>query len=219
MSALTMAAVLAVSMVPAAQATPSMAGDAQLVAVEGNTLAHTIRYANGDWQRFGHLDAATVGSPTSVFIKGEEHLFFTTSTALEHYVRHVDGTWDLAASVPTVTADELGAVNVTSLDGRLALIRQVDRSSAWLSTQLADGTWSAWETAPLGDLPIRGLTVTSNGGTLRLVGVVDDDKNIMLVNRSPEGVWSSPTYRTLGVLGTSLGIGARASRRSAPTST
>ncbi|QUQ69127.1 hypothetical protein [Kutzneria sp. CA-103260] len=200
---LTIAAALVVSTVPAAQATPSTIGDAQLVAIDGTTLAHTIRYANGDWQRFGHLDVAAVGQPASVIVNGEEHLFFaqapTGQGALTHYIRHADGTWDVNGSVPEVAPDQIGSISVTSVGGRLVLAR-LQNWTALVSTQQADGTWSTWEKVPF-EPEILSLSVTADGGTLRVVALTEDSNFVLVENRSPTGTWSASPKKSVQVIG------------------
>ena len=216
--ALAAAAVLVVSLVPTAQAAPSAVGEAQLVALDGNTIAHTIRYANGNWQPFGHLDVAGAGGPTSVMVNGEEHLFFDKAPqgqgALTHYIRHADGTWDLNGSVPAVAPDQLDTMSVTSVSGRLVLGRK-QGDDVLVSTQQADGSWSAWDTVPFGS-PMWDVSLTADGGTLRVASLTKDAVAVLVENRAPDGTWTQspglnvqvfgPPIRATGVVAAQVGM-------------
>lgn len=180
---------------PAAQAA---VGDTQIAVVDGTSIAHTIRFASGSWQNFGHLPGLSgATAPTSVIIGGEEHLFFHNDTTTLHYIRHTDGTWDLDGGLPPMTGAPTSFA-VTALNGRIAFVRQHD-NGLQLSIQAANGNWSAWETVPLA-FDISGFSVTANGITLRLVVSSRDGLTIADYDRAPDGIWSRAN---------SLGVGAQ----------
>jgi hypothetical protein len=86
------------------------------------TIHHTIRFADGSWQGFGDVNAATGSGDAfrqvaiSAFNDdGTLHVAGVTRGGdLQHTVRHRDGTWDGFVSVKTTDAGNPGTV--TSVD-------------------------------------------------------------------------------------------------------
>ncbi len=198
-----LAATAALAFAGAAQAGPlkpnaADQGDVQLLTTDGNaSLVHTIRHADGSWQRFGRIDGYSgVTGLTSTLLSGEENVFFQYSGAngpqLAHFIRHADGSWNWAASTPALaagsTVDDLSA---TTVNGKIALFQQKD-GVLKETTQAADGTWSAWADVPSNG-KVRSAAASGFNGTLSLVELSADGKSVSAYSQYSDGSWSAPT--------------------------
>jgi hypothetical protein len=96
-------------------------GDLQVIAVdysgEQNKVWHTIRHANGSWDRFGDVEGAAGDLPATGVVsitnsRGELQLAFAAGDQLLHTIRHANGTWQRLGDVNTA-AGKAYALEVT----------------------------------------------------------------------------------------------------------
>ena len=184
------AATAALVMAQPAQAAPSSPGDMQLITTDGaNGLAHTIRDFWGNWLKFGHLGTVTpVTELTSTYHNGEENAFFLQGGTMTHLIRHENGTWDMLASTPDATG--VTQLATTDVAGQLTLVG-LRYGTVQTSTQQDDGTWSEWAAVPTGATTVTDIAVVANGGTLRVVGLNADARNITEFDRPSGGAWTN----------------------------
>ena len=184
------AATAALVMASPAQAATSSPGDVQLITTDGaNGLAHTIRDFWGNWQTFGHLGVATpVTELTSTYHNGEENAFFLQGGTMAHLIRHANGTWDMLASTP----DAAGVTQLATTDvaGQLTLVG-LRYGTVQTSTEQNDGTWSDWAAVPTGAINAIDIAAVANGGTLRVITLNADARNITEFDRPSGGAWTN----------------------------
>ncbi|GAA3439376.1 hypothetical protein [Kutzneria kofuensis] len=196
---LTAGAMLAAGTAVPAQAAPQAVGDVQLVTGAGwRDLHHTIRYADGNWQRWGSFASYNDENQqlASVVINGVEHVVsygtyvhMPPQSTYDHVMRDAAGNWS-EGTLPT--GMDGSAEAVANLNGHLALVRKVG-DGLKLSVQQDDNTWSAVETVPTTD-GIGSFSVTANGDVLRVVVSTSDGTRIGDYERAANGTWAQPSW-------------------------
>lgn len=189
-----------------AQAAPAAQGDTQLVTVDQHgDLQHTIRHADGSWQRMGTIPGySQVNYVTSAMVGGEDNVFVEYQAGPSNnpdiqaarLVRHADGTWDYRASLPEIPVNPQPMSAVT-VNGRLNLVT-LTPSGPEVAELGADGRWSAFSTVPLGT-HLRSIAAVANGTSLRVVGLFGDGHTVGVIDRTATG-WS-PVNTTLANVG------------------
>lgn len=197
----------------AAPAAPKAVGDVQLVTLDDSGISHTIRYADGSWQGFGHLTGNrgyAYSGLTSAIVNGEEHVFYhylccgqPYQTGITHLIRHFDGTWNLAGAVPSDPSGSFEGrqMAVANVNGVLHLVDLQRGGAVRHSSQNADGTWSAWDTVPITGTSLTSfgsLSVTGNGSDLRLVLSTTDGTALVETDRHADGTWSTARQTGFG---------------------
>ena len=119
----------------------------------GGGLYHTIRYANGNWRRFGNVkdqvgDPGPIGVVDTAVIGSDLHVVVTTSDGgLYHTIRYANGTWVPVPGFGDVraAAGNPGLVLDTSAasTGPLLHVLAITSQSHGLyhAIRLADGNW------------------------------------------------------------------------------
>lgn len=181
----------------AAQAAPAIQGDTQLVTIgQHGELQHTIRHADGSWQRMGFIPGyGQVNYLTSAIVGGEENVVVEYQTGPSNnpniqaarLVRHADGNWDFHASLPDipVNPEPITAVNV---NGKLDLVA-LTPTGPEVSELGANGQWSEFSDVPLGG-HLRSIAAVANGNSLRVVALYGDGHTVGVIDRTATG-WSA----------------------------
>jgi hypothetical protein len=202
---LALATVAALGFGQAAQAAPAVQGDTQLVTTDQwGDLQHTIRHADGSWQKMGLLKGiAGVQYLASANVDGEENVIVVTETGPSNnpdiqgkrLVRHTDGTWNLNAPLPQlpVMPEPVAAVSVNHKLNVLNLTP----TGPEVAELGVDGTWSEFTNVPLGG-HLRAIAAVANGNSLRVVGLAGDGATIKVIDRTATG-WSPVTTTTVNV--------------------
>lgn len=188
-----LAAAAALGLSQPAQAAPD-SGQTQLVTTDGQgNLDHTIRHADGTWQRFGLIPGYhNVSALTSVIVGGEENVFAQYDNGggprLGHLVRHTDGTWNYAAATPAPPSGATEQLAAANVNGRIELVRLASTGPE-VSELDADGNWSVWRGVPSGEHAVQSIAAVASGGTLRVVELTADGRTVGVADRV-DGSWT-----------------------------
>ena len=118
-------------------------------------LMHTIRFADGTWQRFGNVNAASddddpLWDPACAGIGEELHLVAASKgNRVVHTIRYADGSWQDVGNVSHQAGQQgdLGPQPITAaceLAGELHVFVIADNSILH-TVRHANGRWDAWE--------------------------------------------------------------------------
>jgi surface antigen len=153
-------------------------GEAQFVVVTSDgKVWHTIRYANGAWQK------ASLGAPLSTpgswslsgiaattdGIEGEaQYITAPGAGPVAHSMRRPTGGWDFARSLESVLGyDKVLSVGAAgdALAGEAHFVALMNTGRVWHTVRNDKGWWSARDdiTAPMGVPSARGVTLTGDG--------------------------------------------------------
>ncbi|MFI9386147.1 hypothetical protein [Kutzneria sp. NPDC052558] len=199
-----LATVAALGLGSAAQAAPAAQGDTQLVTADQNgNLLHTIRHADGSWQKMGTIPGyGQIDYVTSAIVGGEENVVVEyqhgqDDIRVDRLVRHTDGTWDYHASLPLIPVYPEPIV-ATTVNGRLNLVSLTPDGP--VTAELgANGTWSAFTSVPLPvNLHLRAIAAVANGNSLRVVGLSGDSNVVSVIDRTATG-WSPVNSTVINV--------------------
>jgi len=194
---LALATVAALGFGQVAQAAPAVQGETQLVTVDQyGELYHTIRHADGSWQKMGVIPGyGQVNALASAMVGGEENVIVEFQTGTQkvpdiqaaRLVRHADGTWNFNASLPEIPMNP-GALSLVNVNGRLNLV-SLTSTGPMVAELGADGTWSAFSNVP-GPGHMRSVAAVANGSSLRVVELYGDGRTVGVVDRTATG-WST----------------------------
>jgi hypothetical protein len=189
-------------------ATAVIGGNLHVVAQSGDgNLWHTIRAADGSWQPFGDVKAAT-GTDPGYFgdvsisgnnASGELHVVGQTNDGnLWHTIRAADGRWQPFGDVKAATGTDPGYVGFVAtalIGGNLHLVGETDQDgNLWHTIRAADGSW-----LPFGDVKVAtgtnpgfilDVSIASNNasGELHVVGATNDG-DLWHTIRAADGNW------------------------------
>lgn len=182
---------------PAAAAVSYTPGDVHLVTATGDAyVAHTIRHADGSWDRFNplYVPRSWAANLSSTVAGGEEHLVYQVPALPKPVVwdtylrtRRLDGSW---------TEERLGfnsffgSTAVAVVNGELHVVKRTDRTGAIEHrVRHVDGSWTAGPGIPAVG---AGASLANVNGVLHLA-VSDGDSNTVVRTMTWQGgTWSAP---------------------------
>ncbi|MFI9386148.1 hypothetical protein [Kutzneria sp. NPDC052558] len=202
---LALATVAAIGIGAAAQAAPAVQADTQLVTIDlQGDLQHTIRHADGSWQKMGSIpgyDGAIY--LTSAIVNGEENILVEGAISqgqsglyTARLVRHTDGTWTQHASMPAIP-DQPAPMSAVNVNGQLNLVVQ-SHSGPQVSVLNGDGSWSAFSAIPTEGHKLVSVAAATDGHTLRVAELLDDGLTIGVTDRTATG-WTPLNITTEGL--------------------
>lgn len=195
---------LALAATPLVVATPAQAqpnalhvtGEVQLVtAMNDLEIGHTIRHADGSWDRFGTRDAglAYPRNLVSSIVNGAEHLVYETHNPRNYWelyrqIRHADGTWD----TKSVGYGQSSDLAVTTVAGELHVVRRGKDVSGSLEhfTLHADGTWTYHPAIQVDAAAQSSASVAGVGGELHLLLTNAAGTGFTSIVRGADGTWA-----------------------------
>jgi hypothetical protein len=113
------------------------------------SLLHTIRHADGTWQRFGNVNDATgfdgeLLSPFCAAIGDELHVCAKSGLRIVHTIRHADGSWDdVGVLPPGPVVAQAGQAAACALAGELHVFA-AENIMLGHTVRHRNGHWDPW---------------------------------------------------------------------------